>query len=408
MRILHVLHTSLPFLCGYSIRSSHILREQKRRGLELLAVTSAQHPNGAAAVETIEGVEHRRTPAYHGSSWAPWRELQLMRRLKRELARAAAEWKPAIIHAHSPVLVGLPALEVANQLGVPFVYEVRDLWENASVDRGRFRHGSPLYRLARAAESYVLRRSDAVVTICEALRSELLTRMSTQARVHVVANGVDVNEFSPRPEVGSLRDRLGLRGKRVLLYAGAFQPYEGLPLLIDAMADLTTRVPQAHLVVVGGRPPQSSPERGSLEDALRKMVLSLGLGGSVSFTGQVPHSNVAGYYSLAEIVVYPRVRTNTTALTTPLKPLEAMASGRAVIVSDLPPMRELVIERVTGLCFPAGDATALADRCHELLKNDHLRASLGASARRFVTSERQWTTLAAGYEEAYRSVSVPS
>jgi glycosyltransferase involved in cell wall biosynthesis len=187
-----------------------------------------------------------------------------------------------------------------------------------------------------------------------------------------------------------------------LLYAGAFQPYEGLPVLIDAMAALTTRIPQTHLLIVGGSPPQSSPEPGSIEDALRRMVLRLGLAGSISFTGQVPHSEVASYYSLAEVVVYPRVRTNTTALTTPLKPLEAMASGRAVVVSDLPPLRELVTERVTGLCFPAGDAPALADRCQELLENDQLRESLGVAARCFVTSERQWTSLTAGYEDAYR------
>jgi PEP-CTERM/exosortase A-associated glycosyltransferase len=401
MRVLHVLHTSLPFLCGYSIRSSHILREQKRRGHDLLVVTSAQHPNGNAVVEAIEGIEHRRTPSYHGRSWTLWREWRLMSALKREIVRAASEWKPAIIHAHSPVLVGMPAQQVARHLGIPFVYEVRDLWENASVDRGRFGQDSLQYRLARAAESYVLRRAGAVVTICQALRGELETRMSAPASLHVVANGVDVTAFSPQPEDGALRDRLGLRGKRVLLYAGAFQPYEGLPVLIQAVAALISPVPQAHLVIVGGTPLQAAPEAGSAEEALRKMVHVLGLGSRVTFTGQVPHSDVAAYYSLADAVIYPRLRTNTTALTTPLKPLEAMASGRAVVVSDLPPMRELVVERVTGLCFPAGDAAALADRCRELLESAELRESLGAAARRFVTSERQWTSLTAGYEGAY-------
>jgi hypothetical protein len=105
------------------------------------------------------------------------------------------------------------------------VYEVRDLWENASVDRERFGQDSPQYRLARAAESFVLQRSSAIVTICEALRAELMTRVAAPCRIHVVANGVDVSAFSPQPEVSSLRDRLGLRGKRVLL-CGAFQPYE--------------------------------------------------------------------------------------------------------------------------------------------------------------------------------------
>jgi glycosyltransferase involved in cell wall biosynthesis len=284
------------------------------------------------------------------------------------------------------------------------VYEVRDLWENASVDRERFGQDSPQYRLARAAESFVLRRSSAIVTICEALRAELMTRVAAPGRIHVVANGVDVSAFSPQPDVSSLRDRLGLRGKRVLLYAGAFQPYEGLPVLIEAMTALISRVPQTHLLIVGGRAPQSNAEPTSTEYALRALVLKRGLSESVTFTGQIPHTEVAGYYSLAEVVVYPRLRTNTTALTTPLKPLEAMASGRAIVVSDLPPMRELVLERVTGLCFPAGDADALAGRCLELLENEQLRDSLGAAARRFVTAERQWATLTVRYEGIYRQL----
>jgi len=401
MRILHVLHTSLPFLCGYSIRSAHILREQRRLGLELFVVTSARHPNGKDAVELIEGIEHRRTPSYRGRSWALWREWCLMRQLKREVSRAAREWRPDVIHAHSPVLVGLPALHVARRLGTPFVYEVRDLWENASVDRGRFAQGSVQYRLARAVESFVLRRADAIVTICEALRAELITRLPPTTNVQVVANGVDTNAFSPRPEDTALRNKLGLQGKRVLLYAGAFQPYEGLEVLIDAMPSLLSRLPQSHLVIVGGRPPQASPTSPSLEDALRARVRDLALNGSVTFTGQVPHAEMLSYYSIADVVVYPRLLTDTTALTTPLKPLEAMASGRAILVSDLPPMRELVQDRVSGLCFPPADAAALAARCLELLGDSQLRARLGAAARRSVVAERQWVTLASCYKSVY-------
>ncbi len=401
MRVLHVLHTSLPFLCGYSIRSARILQEERRRGLQLLAVTSAQHPNGAASVEHIEGIEHRRTPSYQGKSWQLWREWQLMWRLRQEVSRAVRDWRPDIIHAHSPVLVGLPSLLVARRSGVPFVYEVRDLWENASVDRGRFTHDSLQYRLARALESFVLRRSSAVVTICEALRAELMTRSAQADRIHVVANGVDVSAFSPGAEADTLRDRFGLRAKRILLYAGAFQPYEGLPVLIEAMARVAARVPQAHLLIVGGRPPEAAPQASAPDDVLRALVLERGLAQHVTFTGQVPHAEVAGFYSLAEVVAYPRLLTRTTALTTPLKPLEAMASGRAVVVSDLPPMRELVRERVTGLCFPAGNAAALAERCIELLENKPLRDTLGEAARSFVVAERQWAALTARYEDIY-------
>ena len=136
MRVLHVLHNSLPLICGYSIRSGSIVRLQKRDGYDLTVVTSAQHPNGSAMREEIDGVEHRRTTTYNGKQWPLWREWQLMRRLEREVERAVSDRRPDLIHAHSPVLVGLPALRIARRRRLPLVYEVRDLWENALVDRG--------------------------------------------------------------------------------------------------------------------------------------------------------------------------------------------------------------------------------------------------------------------------------
>lgn len=407
MRVLHVLHSSLPFVCGYSIRSGHIVRQQKARGYEVLVVTSAQHPNGPEAVEVIDGIEHRRTPTYRGRAVPLWREWHLMRSLGRMVARAAADWAPDLIHAHSPVLVSLPALRAARALGKPFVYEVRDLWENASVDRGRFGTHSPQYQLARALDTYVLRSSDAVTTICETLRAELLPRSGGVDKVQVVANGVDVETFFPRPGDAAVRGKYRVDSKHVILYAGTFQPYEGLRLLVEAMPSVLSRVPTAHLLIVGG---SATLQYGGLrkgtpqEDALNLLVAQLGLGDAVTLTGQVAHRDMAELYAIADAVAYPRVLTRTTALTTPLKPLEAMACGRPVIVSDIAPMRELVQEGVTGLSFPAGQATALAERCVELLLDSGLRTRLGSAARAFVVDKRRWSDLVAAYEAVYRKV----
>jgi len=73
MRVLHVLHTSLPYLCGYSIRSDYILRFQREQGIENVVVTSAQHPNDGPLKEAINGIDHYRTPALKGSSPPPLR-----------------------------------------------------------------------------------------------------------------------------------------------------------------------------------------------------------------------------------------------------------------------------------------------------------------------------------------------
>ena len=152
MRVLHVLHNSLPLLCGYSIRSGAILRHQRQQGLDLVALTSARNPNPSAElVDHVDGIRHFRTARLGKVSLPILHEQALMRTLQLRAEQVIAETRPDIVHAHSPVLVGLPALRAARDHGLPFVYEVRDLWENASVDRGKFRYNSPFYRLARRA-----------------------------------------------------------------------------------------------------------------------------------------------------------------------------------------------------------------------------------------------------------------
>lgn len=405
MRILHVLHNSLPLLCGYSIRSAAIVRHQRQMGLDPVVVTSAQNPNPTSgALDVIDGVQHFRTCAYKGPSFPVVRERGMIKLLRRRIEDVITSTNPDVVHAHSPVLVGLPALQAARDHGLPFVYEVRDLWENASVDRGKFRHNSPRYRLARQLESHVLYHADAVVTICETLRQELAARVADTERLFVVGNGVDADAFDPETSAVAARERWGLEGKRVIAYVGTFQPYEGLDLIVRALPQVLARCPAVHLVIAGG----SAGPNAASEIALHDLVRSLRLSAHVTFTGRLPHNAVNEVYALAEIVVYPRLLTRTTALTTPLKPLEAMAMGRAVVASDVPAMRELVRDGLTGLTCCAGSVADLATQCLRALDNPRLARALSTRARTWVVAERRWSDLVGRYEEVYRDVTASS
>jgi len=400
LRVLHVLHNSLPLLCGYSIRSGAILSHQRSQGLDPIVLTSSRQPDSVEGnVDLIDGTPHFRTGAHAEPALPILRERAVMRRLQERVEQVIGESRPHIVHAHSPVLVGLPALLAARKHGLPFVYEIRDLWENASVDRGKFRYNSPFYRLARGLETYVLRRADAVVTICEALRWDVTTRVSDPRRVYVVGNGVDAAVFDPSSVTVSqeLRRQWRLGGKRVIAYVGTFQPYEGLDLLIRAMPSILSHATNAHLLIVGG----SAGESTAVEQALQARVSSLALGAHVTFTGRVPHAMVKSAYAMADVVVCPRLLTRTTALTTPLKPLEAMAMGRALVISDVPGMRELVRDGETGATFPAGDVDGLARVCLRLLDDPALRRALGQRAHSWVVEHRQWSTLVARYHDIY-------
>ena len=379
-------------MSGYSVRSGYIVRFEREAGLDPVVVTSAQHPGGGAAQEEIGGVSYRRTPAQSEDARPLLRELKLIRAMERSVDAAIRAWKPDVVHAHSPVLVGFPAMRAARKHGLPFVYEVRDLWENASVDRGKFKEGSALYRAARRTEGFVFQRADAVVTICQSLRDELAPRVEPHTALHVVSNGVEVARFKPAPPSDEVRARWRLGGKRVIGYLGAFQPWEGIPDLIAAMPAVAAAVPEAHLLITGG---------GDVEGELRAQVESSGLGHLVTFTGRVPHAEVDGLIALAELMVYPRILTRTTALTTPLKPLEAMAMERPVLVSDVPALLELVRPGETGMVFRAGDVGDLAAKCVRVLSDPALARAMGKAARGWIERERDWAGLIAGYRGIY-------
>lgn len=391
MRILHLLHTSLPHVCGYSLRSDQIVSLQAQLGLDLAVLTSAQQPRDANDDGFLGGVRHFRT-AHTRLLPSPLRELQLIGGLARRIDQVCRDFKPQIVHAHSPVLVGFPAMRAARRLGIPFVYEIRDLWENASVDRGKFTVGSLPYRGARALETYTMQRTDAVFTIGENLRQELASR--TKSMVYVTPNGVDVDKFVPELCNPEWQARWNPNGRDLLAYVGSFQPYEGLDVLLRALPLMKRVNPSVSLLVAG-----DGPERSALE----RLATDLGIQSDVRFAGRVPHTQVREIYSVADLLVYPRVATLTTRLTTPLKPLEAMSAGKAVLASDLPPLRELIDNDLTGWLFQAGSSESLADKALTLLASPRVRETLGASARQSVL-ERTWKSSVERYIPVYETL----
>lgn len=394
MRILHVLHTSLPNLSGYSIRANYIMQCQNDLGMESQVVTSAQHLGSDRPIEVIEDRQYWRTPKQPDRRTGP-RELMLMHALKGTIEKAVEDYQPDVIHAASPVLVGLPALRVARQHNLPLVYEVRDLWENASVDRGKWGYDSLPYRGAKALETIVFKKADGIVTICEALRNEISPRVGKSVDLSVIPNGVESKLFQPSAPSQRVIDKWKLEGKTVVGYIGAFQPYEGLESLITAMPAIAKEVPNAHLMITGGG--------NDLEPVLHELVRTQELEKLVTFTGRVPHSEVQEMYSVVDLMVYPRISTRTTELTTPLKPLEAMALEVPVMLSDTRAMCELVEDGETGYTFRAGDPQALAKTCILALSDKAKRTEMAKKARAYVQSERHWPKIVESYRDIYEA-----
>lgn len=393
MTVLHVLDHSLPVMSGYSTRSRNITVFQRAAGLRPVVVTSPKHGLAPALREDRDGIPHYRTRGGGVGRVPIARELGLMWRLARRVRDVARAEGARVLHAHSPVLNGLPALWVGRRLGIPVVYEARAFWEDAAVDHGTTREGSLRYRISRALETFMFRRADAVVTIAQAMRGELVQRGIPADRIHVAPNGVDTEWFRPVERSGALAKRLGLNGGPVLGFIGSFYHYEGLRFLLGAVPALRERVPEARLLLVGG---------GEEDAALRAVAAPLG--DAVIFAGQVPFAEVRDFYSVTDVFVCPRRRMRLTELVTPLKPLEAMSMARPVVASDVGGLAELIQHDVTGLLVPAESREGLVDALARLARDAAARDRLGAQAREAMIRERSWPRIIQRYVDLYASL----
>lgn len=398
-RILHVLDHSLPLHSGYSFRTRAILTAQHRAGLEVRGVTSVRHQASLPAGSHVEAVEQHDGLTFHRTmepvSGPPglreWRDIAA---LARATEATAAIWKPDILHAHSPALDGLAAIRAGRRLGLPVLYEIRAFWEDAAVGNGTGSETSAKYWLTRQMENRVVAQADAVAVICEGLRDDLIARGFPADKIMVSPNGVDLELFgTPVPADPARAEALGLTGKTVLGFIGSFYPYEGLDDLIAAMPMLIARDPDIRLLLVGG---------GPAEAALRAQAEASPAAHAIRFVGRVPHSEVEHYYSLTDILVYPRKAMRLTETVTPLKPLEAMAQGRLVAASNVGGHRELIADGVTGTLFAPDDPQALADALAGLIAGREGWDERRATARRFVGEERNWARNVERYQPVYQ------
>ncbi|UAB78601.1 glycosyltransferase, exosortase A system-associated [Erythrobacter sp. SCSIO 43205] len=395
-RILHVLDHSLPLHSGYTFRTRAILKAQEAAGVEVRGITSQRHNNEAEWSETMEafdGLTFHRTP---GTPNGPVgvSEFREMAALMEAILELAEEWRPDVIHAHSPALCGGGAMRAARKLGVPFVYEIRAFWEDAAVGNLTGTEGSLKYRLTRSLETQIAKAADGVFTICNGLRDDLIARGIPGGKIGVMPNGVDLTLFGePAPRDETLAAELGFEpGTPVIGYIGSFYDYEGVDDLIAAMPMLRKKQAGARLLLVGA---------GPMDEKWRHLASSLPEPDAVTFTGRVPHTEVERYYSLIDVLAYPRKHSRLTDLVTPLKPLEAMAQQRLVAASDVGGHRELITNGETGFLFEPDNPAACASALDELFARRDEWDAIRARGLSHVKSHHNWHENARRYLSVY-------
>lgn len=398
MHVLHVLDHSIPLQSGYTFRTKAILKEQRALDWKTTQVTGPKHNQGQTvpAIEQVDGLQFYRCQESKGfvANLPAIGQWSVIRVLTKRVLEVARKERPDIIHAHSPALNGVAAIRVGRMLGLPVVYEVRGFWEDAAVSHGTSSEGGLRYRLTRAMETWVLKRADEVTCICEGIRQDLILRGIQSEKITIVPNAVDASRFQPVGQRDSVTERnLNLVGKKVIAFIGSFYAYEGLDLLVAAMPKLLSVRPDIRLLLVGG---------GQVTEAIKQQIARLGLQDSVIMTGRVPYEKVETYYSVTDVLVYPRKSMRLTELVTPLKPLEAMAQKSMFLASDVGGHKELVRDGVTGTLFKADDIDDLVRSLLALLDQEDRWPSIRDAGRDFVENERNWINSVANLKPVYK------
>ncbi|WP_299327817.1 glycosyltransferase family 4 protein [Parasphingopyxis sp.] len=288
----------------------------------------------------------------------------------------------------------LKGLALARSHNLPFVYEVRSFHEHTWTAHFDGIEDTEMTQRRMAQENRCMKAADAVVTISEAMAKQLEQRGIERDRIFIVPNSVErhfLEDVDP-DSVEVFKREYGLSGKTVIGYISNISRREGHEVLCEAMAQLVGDRPDVHLLLVGD---------GGHRESIEARVDELGITDSVTFTGQIDHSRITAAYAAIDLFVVPRLPDYASDYVTPMKPIEAMAMRRPIIMSDRPVSRELLGEEERGLYFKTGDAGDLARVIGGALADVDGSARRVAAARQWVEETRTWADNVALYEPVY-------
>lgn len=404
-RAMYCVHSTPVFNSnGYSTRTRGLLSALQNQGWDVVSVARAGYPWDYATdkkapqkkrhVETLDGVDYVHIP---GPSLVRDSIDRYFLESADAFVREAKLSRPSIIHSASNFQTAIPALMAARRVGVPFVYEVRGLWEITAASKKEGFLDSEYFALMRDMETLVANEADHVLAITDEVREELVKRGVNPEKISILPNAVNHQQFMPlvKDEVFAKKHHIDLT-KPVIGFFGSIVEYEGLEALIHASAELTRKqIP--HQVVIAGS--------GESLDSLKNLREEISAH-DVMFLGRLPQSDIPRLLSMTDITVYPRLSTMVTEMVSPLKPLESFALAVPSILSDVAPHRVLAGEdQERALLVPPSSSKALAEALEALIYNADKRRDMGRAGRLWVVRERNWDTLACTVLERYKDAS---
>ncbi len=316
---------------------------------------------------------------------------------ERAIDRFARERAIEALHVNDLPLAR-EAVRAGRRLGLPVVADLHEnypaglqVWYRNALKR------RTIYSFERWAryEREILREVDAVIVVIEEARERIAALGVPRERILVVPNTVPASTGRVAIDP-SVADRY--RGRFVVSYVGGFAPHRGLDTVIRSLPLLREAVPGLVLVLVGGG---DEAYRRRLDDLAR----GLGCAGVVEWTGWKRQEEIWSYIEASDVCLVPHARNPHTDTTIPNKIFQYLMRGRAVIVSDCPPLRRIAEDTGGGLVFRWDSPAELAERVVELYRDPARRRAMGAAGRRAVLDRYTWERTSAPLVDLYRTLS---
>ncbi len=400
-KVAYVLHNTLPYASGgYATRGHGLGEAIQNKGFEVVMVARPGFPLDIkremieSQVDTeqyIDGLNYTFTlsPRRDKTSLQEFIELA-----SEELTKKLMEIRPSIVVAASNHLTGLPALIAAKKLGIPFIYEVRGFWEITRISREPEFANTEFYKILCDLETIVADRAEHVFTLTTPMLEELEVRGIAREKITLLPNSCNPDRFEPKLRDYQLASTLNIPSHiPVIGYIGTFVQYEGLDHLAEACGLLKNRNIEFRLLIVGNENTATN-DKGPITQSILDIAKLFDFEDWLIMPGRIPHEEVEAYYSLIDIAPFPRKPQPVTEMVSPMKPLEAAAMKKAIVVSSVRALTDMITDDVNGLVFEKGNIFDLATQLERLLADEELRYQLGENARIWVETERTWSITA--------------
>jgi glycosyltransferase involved in cell wall biosynthesis len=405
VKIAIVSHYFWPETGAPSARLLELGSEWAARGHEVTVVTNfPNHPSGTIPeayrgrtfqVEAVRGVRVIRCRTYAAANRGIVKRTagHLTFMLQSVLQATPHLQGTDVLVASSPTLfAAVAAYVMSRRMGVPFVFEVRDLWPAIFVDLGVIRNRA-LIALLERLELFLYRRARAVVTVTHAFAHDIARRGIPSAKIFVIPNGVDLDAFRPGAPDLALRARLGVTDAMLVLYCGAHGISHALSRTLDA-AERLQNDPRIRFVFVG-----EGAEKPELQERARARRLS-----NVAFLPTVPRDEVPGLYRSADVCLVPLRAVPLFRSFVPSKMFEILACGRPILASLEGEAAQILEASGAALVVPPEDVDALSTALARLAGDSALRSELASRGRAFVEAHFDRRHLANAYADILAAV----